>query len=605
MRNGEPGYQATSLRSAFEPAMQNLTRTAREQCSRNSMGRAHRKSCWCTGRELFLQDSDKTCCLSLPGHRRRLQCFLAVVVTLYAASAAAVECRPWNKADHSDPSNLTVGEIEIRNNNIFSLREHPESRWIHRLANRLHIQTKESVLATQLLIDSGQPYRPRALRETERRLRSNPYIHSASVRPDRVCEDRVDIVVETFDNWSLTPSISVGRTGGFTSYSIRIKEANLLGYGKNVQLSSERNVDRDKIELRYDDTQLFGSRHEVHLAYQDNSDGRFAGVDTGKPFHGLNDQSSWDARVSHREYEQSLYEAGEIVEKFGIEQTSASIRYGWSDGLVKDTGVRYYLSWVFDDYDFTDVEGFPNPTDSARRSLSHPSFRVHVLEEDFIEGTNLYQMGVVEDLSLGHDLSASVGATSEIFGATEDGLLITARYAKGIRLHYDQVGLVSISTSGLLSNDQIDNGEIHITGKWFTRQSVRRSLYLLGDLMLGHRLYPENTYTIGGDTGLRGYPLRIQSGDRRFLFSAEQRYFFDWYPYRLVRFGAAVFADAGAAWYVGGENQKTLTDVGFGFRLVSTRQTHTKILHIDFAFPQNERDRVDSFQFIVEAKSAF
>jgi len=535
--------------------------------------------------------------------RRRLQCLSAAMALLCTTSVAAVECRPWSEADEAEPASLEVGEIEIKNNDIFNLSDYDESRAIHRLANRLHIQTRESVVAAQLLFETGQPYAARVLRETERRLRSNPYIHSASVTPVRVCGKRVDILVETYDNWSLTPSVAITRSGGFTSYAVRLKEANLLGYGKSVQVSGKRTIDRDTSELRYDDRQLFGSRYILHLAYQDNSDGSLIGVETGKPFDGLTGRRSWSASALHREYEQSLYEASEVVAKFGIDEDSASFRYRWSYGLKNGVAVRPQVGWTFDDKTFSDVDGFENPTGTDERVLSFPFVGARVIQEDFVEGTNLFQMGAVEDVSLGHNAYASIGFTSEAFGATEEGLVFNGQYAKGLG-QGPYLGLFSASARGLLGEEQVDNGELYLAGKWFIAQSRQLGLYLLGDLKLGHRLYPENIYTIGGDTGLRGYPLRMQSGDRRFLFTVEQRYFFDWYPYRLVRFGAAVFADAGSAWFEDQE-QNTLTDVGFGFRLVSTRQTEAKILHIDFAFPQNERDQVDSFQLIIEAKSAF
>src|SRR4029453_7544016 len=53
---------------------------------------------------------------------------------------------------------------------------------------------------------------------------------------------------------------------------------------------------------------------------------------------------------------------------------------------------------------------------------------------------------------------------------------------------------------------------------------------------------------LGGDNGLRGYPLRYQAGDALALFTLEQRFYTDWQPLKLVNVGAAVFFDAGRAW---------------------------------------------------------
>src|SRR5256885_12903468 len=53
---------------------------------------------------------------------------------------------------------------------------------------------------------------------------------------------------------------------------------------------------------------------------------------------------------------------------------------------------------------------------------------------------------------------------------------------------------------------------------------------------------------LGGDTGLRGYPRNYQTGDRRVLLNVERRVYTDWYPFRLIRVGGAVFYDWGRAW---------------------------------------------------------
>jgi hemolysin activation/secretion protein len=113
---------------------------------------------------------------------------------------------------------------------------------------------------------------------------------------------------------------------------------------------------------------------------------------------------------------------------------------------------------------------------------------------------------------------------------------------------------------------------------------------------------------LGGDNGLRGYPLRYQSGTHRALLSVEQRGYTDWYPFRLFRIGGAVFLDYGRAW--GGINQNAanpgwLTDVGFGLRIVNDRSATGKVIHIDLAFPLNHDPAIRSWQFLVKSQTNF
>ncbi len=521
---------------------------------------------------------------------------------MLATPAAATECRPWAQSGSAGAAPLSVGEIDVRTGNVFDLDDPAEGTWLHVLANNLHVGTRDSVLEPQLLFATGEPYRARALHETERRIRANPYIHRVSVEPVRVCGERVDVRVETTDNWSLTPAISIGRRGGFTYYSYKIEEANLLGFGKHLSLAARKSIDRRQNELSYSDRHLFNSRHALGLRWQDNSDGGLREVTLTRPFYGFTGNLSWEIEALGREYRHSAYRDGEIAGQLDLAQDRYALRYGWSDGLADGAATRYGIGWTWEDTGYTGVDEATSP---PRRVLSYPSFTYQYVEERFIERTNLQSMETVEDVAIGHDLEASLGWSSSAFDANLDALVLAVDYRVGVQPGRDHLGLLDIGAGALLGESGVDNGELRLTGRWYVAQSVRDTSYFSADLMLGDSLFPENEYTLGGDSGLRGYPLRIQSGDRRYLLSAEQRRFFDWYPLRLVRLGAALFADAGAAWFDGQRAPRALRDVGFGLRLVSTRQTGGKVLHVDFAFPLDARERVDSFQLVVEAKGRF
>ena len=113
---------------------------------------------------------------------------------------------------------------------------------------------------------------------------------------------------------------------------------------------------------------------------------------------------------------------------------------------------------------------------------------------------------------------------------------------------------------------------------------------------------------LGGDNGLRGYPLRYQSGTRRALFTVEERFYTDLYVWQLFRIGGAAFFDVGRAW--GGDNVNTvnpgwLSNVGVGLRIVSARAAFSNVLHVDLAFPLNATPDIKKVQFLVKTKTSF
>ena len=123
-----------------------------------------------------------------------------------------------------------------------------------------------------------------------------------------------------------------------------------------------------------------------------------------------------------------------------------------------------------------------------------------------------------------------------------------------------------------------------------------------------YMLDPDMQLLLGGDNGMRGYPLRFESGTSRALFTVEQRVFTDWYPFRLARVGAALFADVGRTWgngVIGNSDPGLLKDVGFGLRLGNTRSGLGNVLHIDFAFPLDNLPGIPKFQFLVQTMQSF
>jgi hypothetical protein len=92
------------------------------------------------------------------------------------------------------------------------------------------------------------------------------------------------------------------------------------------------------------------------------------------------------------------------------------------------------------------------------------------------------------------------------------------------------------------------------------------------------------------------------------LFTAEERFYTDWYPFRLFHIGAAVFADAGRTWgrdVAGEEPLGWLADAGVGLRIGNARSGLGNVLHIDLAAPLVRQPGIDAVQLLVETRHSF
>jgi len=119
------------------------------------------------------------------------------------------------------------------------------------------------------------------------------------------------------------------------------------------------------------------------------------------------------------------------------------------------------------------------------------------------------------------------------------------KVAKGFEPDHRQTLLVSGGAAGRVEQGQLTDTVFSAAARYYWRHSSRRSLYVGLSADHGIRLDIDSQLTLGGDNGLRGYPYRFQTGQSRWLFTAKERWFTDWYPFRLFHVGGAVFYDMG------------------------------------------------------------
>jgi Omp85 superfamily domain len=503
-----------------------------------------------------------------------------------------------------------VGEIIIETRNIFDESDARESNGLFRLANHLHVRTKPSTIRAQLLFASGERYLGRKLQETERVLRLLPFIYDARVVPIRYSDGRVDIKVITKDVWTLSPGISFARAGGSNAYKFNLQEENLFGWGKGLQLSHGSTVDRTSTTLQYIDPNVFASHWVSQLVYSDSSDGFQRAALLAHPFYSLD--APWSTKIFALDYNRTVsrYNLGEIVDQFNDNQTSFELSGGVSTGLIDGWTKRWTFGMRYDRNLFlpTPASTLPAQVLPPDRTLSYPFTGFDILQDNYKKIGDENEIGRTEDLYFGTEVSGEIGYSDTAFGANQNAVMLATKALSGFDLAHQQQLFLSGDFSTRIEEERPRNLIADIGARYYWRWREDWLLYAALSGTTTYQLDPDMQLLLGGDNGLRGYPLRFESGTSRALFTVEQRVFTDWYPFRLVRVGAAVFADVGRTWgtgVVGNSDPGLLKDVGFGLRLGNTRSGLGNVLHIDFAFPLNNIAGIQKFQFLVLTMQSF
>lgn len=503
-----------------------------------------------------------------------------------------------------------VGDISINNGSIFDLDNPEEDNWLYQLANKVHLKTRPGVIRQQLLFEPGDEFSSRVLDESERILRSNRYIQEASIRPVRIENGAADIEVDTSDTWTLTPDISFGHKGGESSAGFGLHETNLFGTGIQLGVSYKTNVDRDSTSIKYYDRHLGDSWYGLEALYADNSDGYTRRLAIDKPFYSLDSTDARGFSLLDNDQIESLYDRGEVLADYRHRAQSHEFHVGWSKGLNAGWARRYTTGLAYDEHNFLPADGSRTPISIVPedRKLVYPFVGIEFMQDEFEKAENVDQINRTEDRYLGTLFSARLGYSSTAFGADRNAWLVNARARKGFGNFESSSLLLASDLDTRWETDGLQNFVLQASAKYYKRQSEKRLFYASLSGMYGHNLDIDNQLYLGGDNGLRGYPLRYQGGDKSALLTLEQRYFTDWYPFHLFRVGGAVFFDAGRTWGSSPVSTDSLglqKDIGVGLRLGNTRLGANGMIHIDLAFPLDGDDSIKNVQLVIETKRGF
>ena len=501
-----------------------------------------------------------------------------------------------------------IGRILVNPRDIFNTDDPAENKALFRFANELHIQTRPEVIRRQLLFNTGDRVSAGVIDETERLLRANRYLHDVHIRPVQYRDGVVDIEVATRDNWSLDPGLSVARAGGQNSQRLYLNEHNLLGTGVAVGISHAGNVEHSGTEVSLRNNQLFGTHATLAASYADLVDGSAWSLALARPFYSLDTRYAAGISLSSSDVVNKVYDQGEVVSQYRALSRNWEAFGGWSAGRVHGWAARYSAGVSSVSTTYEPDQMLSPPVLPADRTLTGPFLRYDLIEDFYEKVTNRDQIGRPEYFAMGFRAQLQLGRSFTSWGSTEASWVYSANASKGIGSIYTQALVLSGSLSGRWNEGNRYNQHIGGTAKyyWPHARSALFSSTLSGDMYR----QPDTPapLQLGGDSGLRGYPLNYQSGERRALLTFEERLYSDWYPYRLYRLGGAAFTDFGRAWHGTGEvsaGERVLSDVGFGLRIADSRSAFGSTLHVDLAFPLNARDQVKSVQLLFKSQAAF
>jgi hypothetical protein len=525
-----------------------------------------------------------------------------------AARGDGVEAGGCPTMAEMEAQGYVIRAVEVRQLPIFD--DDPDLPTAYRWADRLHVDSRDSAIAAHLLFAAGDAVSERQMDETLRNLRDLRYIREPQLRAID-CEDgEATIEVAAREVWTTNPGISFGRSGGENSGGIKLEELNLLGLGKQLSFEVSTDPDRSSWTLHWRDPDVAGSRWINDFAWRDSNDGQGWSLAVERPFFSLDSRWSTGVALLQDESIEPVYRLGERVAGYSREAQQGELRFGVSDGLRDGWVHRTIFGLRREHTSFTEAPDEAVPAVMpADRLLDYPFLRVEGIQDDFDTTRNRDQIARTEDLAFGLRYALELGWSTPALGADRDALLLHADLGRGWRIAgEDSMFSDAALTTRVESGSAVDS-LVTASLRYYHPTGPNGVFYAGFFGAAGQALDADHELTIGGDSGLRGYPLRYQAGSATALLTIEQRIYTRYSLWKLADVGAAVFMDVGRAFgetpLGPSENLGLLKDVGFGLRLGSTRSALGNVLHVDIAFPLDGGSSIDDVQLLVQTKRSF
>jgi hypothetical protein len=537
----------------------------------------------------------------------------ASVVRALAARGDELEPSPWNKV---------IGTIRVYNEEVFA-----EGGRFLRFFNHFHITTTESTIHAEAVVVSGERWDEARIEETARRLRDPLWTSVVAVIPVKsVNPGMVDVLIVTRDIWSLRLNTQYTfQQGRLTSLVMSLAENNFLG--RRDVLAAALTMDQGSIAVGplFIDKNVLGKHLDLRARIDDiltrddltkhgtlHSEGTQSTITLARPLWSLASEWAAGATFTHRfaidrQYLGTKLRTFDYVDPETMDTTQfdrqyAMRRWGVSAYVTRQWGSGFKqqlsLGHSVDSQRPHPLDGFTGDADQRVAFIANVLPRSEVTSVPFIEYAfftpryrtlrNVSTFALAEDVRTGPDFDTVLGVGLKALGSDDNFQRISA--TAGWTFPWSRDGFVRVATgfAGRYQHgESIDN-----SATWSVRvaaPAIADRVRFLAQSQLSTRWHNTQNqfYTIGSDTGLRGYGINQFIGQRFASFQFEARTLP--YAWWVLRLGGVAFYDLGGA----ADSVKGLTlhqDAGLGLRLLIP-QTSAQLVKFDFAVPFDDVNR--------------
>ncbi|RPH31629.1 MAG: hypothetical protein EHM93_12795 [Bacteroidales bacterium] len=422
-----------------------------------------------------------------------------------------------------DPFGYSVDDTSVTRNNIF-----------YNAGNRLHIKTKHITIVNLMLIHKNQPFNSLFVKESERLIRKQMYVHEVSfyVAFAGKTNDSVDIFIRELDVWSIIPKGSISTS----SSSIDLTDNNFLGTGHSLQSAYSRDFTSNisSLNTNYHIPNIRNSHVNSTLRYELDGYRNFKrSVSVDRPF--FSPLAKWAAGASiFSEYKHdSLKDINLINAPIKIKFGTQDFWVGKAVKVFRDNTEENLSTNLIFALRFLRIRYYEKPSEFSDPLHIYSSENLYlagigISTRKYAQDRYIFKFGRIEDVPIGK-IYGLTGGYQERNNAKR--LYLGLQYSFGN--YFDWGYLSSNFEYGTFFNGSspeqgvFTEGINYFTGlyevgKWKFRQFVKPQV------TIGINRFSYDSITLNDGYGLDGFNSKELSGTNRFLITLQTQTYAPW-----------------------------------------------------------------------------
>jgi hypothetical protein len=462
--------------------------------------------------------------------------------------------------------------------------------FLSKAGNGMHIKTQGITIRNLLLIHRNQPFNSLLVKESERLIRNQKYVHevSFSVVAAGVKSDSVDIFVRELDNWSIIPEGSISAS----LLRVDLTDKNFLGYGHDFKNAFSRNITTgiNSFNTNYSIPNIWNSYISAKLHLGIDGYGNFSrSFDVDRPF--FSPLAKWAAGVSFASQtkKDSLKDLNSVYVPVNLKFRTQDYWAGKALQLFKGSTEDVLVTNLILAARYLNIRYFEKPSEllDPFHNYSSENFylaTVGISTRRYVQDKYIFKYGVIEDVPVGSVYSLTGGYQVKnnsgrlylgmrvYFGNYNEWGYLSSNFEYGTFFHasHTEQGVLTVGVNYFTGLFEI--------GKWKFRQFVKPQM------TIGINRFSYDSLTLNDTYGLDGFNSPALSGTNRLLFTLQTQSYSPWNfigfrfgPYLTYSLG--MLSDA----VTGFKNSKVYSQIGLGV-LIKNENLVFKSFQISISF---------------------